>query len=747
MEDTGTETIYRILDPLPVPGPRLFALIIGINHYPNINGLQGAVSDGKSMAEFLRQISVPNEHIAELYDECATRDAIIKEFRRLTHDDRIEFGDAIVIFYAGHGCEIDAPQGWEMGDYKIQALVPFDVKTLDGGKIVEVLPDITISSLIDDLANQKGDNITVIFDCCHSTGGTRGESSEVIARCVDSKDLPPLSSNVDEAILGQTSALGRSSAIPTGFAHRALRSHVLLAACGSNEVAWERDGRGEFTSALLSILGVPHLNQMSYSELMDSLPPMAQQSPQCEGLNKHRALFNNKTSGASPGMTRIEIANGIIKLHAGAAQGVTVGSRFEVYQHNSGNPSDPCLATLNVLETKPFYSVLENSSSLSHLRSPAYARQASASKGYQLQVYVSPVLHIKLQDDSDWETNLSTSSDFPARQVKNQSDADLSIDLTPDNQVSFFTHNKFLNKHGISKLSHTVSLNVQRVLDVLYSAANWNWHANRTNPNTPLEGSVRIEMIRVKEDLNVWNELGRRPLVECGDNLNESGVVDIEVEPADLYGYRIVNDSRWDLYPYLFYFDASKLSIEPYYLPPAPGAGGEVDIPLPRNSLLSIGYGASGEVPFAYCLDDEQMLDVGLIKLFVTSSPVELGLIEQESPFEQLDQRKVVVHSKSTRGETWATQVMALVQHNQLPEPLNPISRSLQVAGLKEDPIWENSFKPKLAELQRVLTTPSAPFAPLAYLNIIQENLGRHGVWPLSLLALMLSCILFVVFF
>jgi uncharacterized caspase-like protein len=145
--------------------PKLFALVIGINDYPEIKKLNGAVKDAQSISVYLRvDLDIPANHITEIYNEKATRAAIVNGFRTLQNDSRIARDDAIFIFYAGHGCEVDSPEGWENNGKKIQGLVPYDVKTLDStGRVVEILPDHTIASLLDDLADVKGDNIVSIL--------------------------------------------------------------------------------------------------------------------------------------------------------------------------------------------------------------------------------------------------------------------------------------------------------------------------------------------------------------------------------------------------------------------------------------------------------------------------------------------------------------------------------------------------------------------------------------------------------
>lgn len=135
--------------------------------------LNGAVKDAKSMTEYLlNDLKVPNDHIIQIYDQQATRDAIVAGFIELRDNQDIQEQDAIIIFYAGHGSEIDAPDGWETNGAKIQAIVPWDVNTLDSdGRTIEVIPDRTVATLLNDIARLRGDNIVGVFIfklCCAS---------------------------------------------------------------------------------------------------------------------------------------------------------------------------------------------------------------------------------------------------------------------------------------------------------------------------------------------------------------------------------------------------------------------------------------------------------------------------------------------------------------------------------------------------------------------------------------------------
>jgi hypothetical protein len=57
-----------------------------------------------------------------------------------------------------------------------------------------------------------------------------------------------------------------------GFLHHGLRSHVLLAACGAKEIAYEDQGNGVFTAALLRLLSAVGAHNVTYANLLQRLP-------------------------------------------------------------------------------------------------------------------------------------------------------------------------------------------------------------------------------------------------------------------------------------------------------------------------------------------------------------------------------------------------------------------------------------------------------------------------------------------
>ena len=123
---------------------------------------------------------------------------------------------------------------------------------------------------------------TVIFDCCHSGSGTRGddETDESTARTCElsPKDSPD---GLDAAIYkanpepeAETGTRGLRFA--KGFAMKDMNSHILLAACSANELAREdkkaQDAHGRFTTALLELLRTVHPDQITYADILSKIP-------------------------------------------------------------------------------------------------------------------------------------------------------------------------------------------------------------------------------------------------------------------------------------------------------------------------------------------------------------------------------------------------------------------------------------------------------------------------------------------
>jgi len=148
-----------------------------------------------------------------------------------------------------------------------------------------------------------------------------------------------------------------------------------------------------------------------------------------------------------------------------------------------------------------------------------------------------------------------------------------------------------------------------------------------------------------------------QPVIQpIGPNLNRENIIDLQVQSDKMYGMKIINNSDMALYPSLFFFDSSDLSITSYYQPPI---GAKVDPPLLPNSSVTIGYGDGGGVPYCYFLRENQDIDIGHLKLFLTTEYVDLSHVPRHSPF--VPHRDIgAVTNKTT--EIWDTILIPVVQ-------------------------------------------------------------------------------------
>lgn len=241
--ESFNEQVSELQDHIIQPH-QLHAVIIGIDKYlsHSISPMKGAVSDARAMEEYLvTKMGVLSSHILTLRDQEATREAIITVLRNIGDHPNIGRGDPILIYFAGHGTTVAVPPGWESANSKVPVLVPYDYGSGVEGATVSGIPDRTIAILLDEIAETKGNNIvslqyqfeqthihtlqTLILDCPHSGGYFQGGT----------------------------------------------RSHVLLAACGAEEMAMEENDRGIFTTALIQKLEANGANRVSYAELIHQI--------------------------------------------------------------------------------------------------------------------------------------------------------------------------------------------------------------------------------------------------------------------------------------------------------------------------------------------------------------------------------------------------------------------------------------------------------------------------------------------
>jgi hypothetical protein len=132
-------------------------LVIGVDEYatPGPDSLSGCVSDSRNVCHYLSTVlRVSKDNIKHLVNEKANRSAILEAFNtHLVRNHRINKGDAIIFYFAGHGGRQRAPENWVAEQNMVEVLCPYDVKLGDG------IPDYTLAGLLRHLQYEKGDNV------------------------------------------------------------------------------------------------------------------------------------------------------------------------------------------------------------------------------------------------------------------------------------------------------------------------------------------------------------------------------------------------------------------------------------------------------------------------------------------------------------------------------------------------------------------------------------------------------------
>ncbi|GAB1520211.1 hypothetical protein RhiTH_003284 [Rhizoctonia solani] len=666
-----------------------YALVIGINDYPNLDRLSGAIADADRVVKFLStNLQVPLDHIINLRNEEASRAAIIQGFFKLRDDPRIVKGDPIFIYYAGHGGSRREKRNSGAAN-EVQVIFPYDYggQELESDRLINCIPDQTIATLLNSLSEEKGNNITVVFDSCHSASGSRDGSGvfpSMQPRCAPLlHDIP---CDLDDDILGAAPARQRKSRSVEPILCTDQGSHVLLAACGSREKAWEQDQQGRFTTALLEVLQSCPVEKLTYHNLIISLPDLINQSPHCYGANKSRVIFNSRISSSQNAYIPVTFEREVLTLGAGTSSGITSGSIWELHlsvaydsqPFGRFTAKGPRVSTTTLT---PFTEEDKRSLELilaqkSRLQLRLYARQLNSGTGNELKVWFSPQAARMLFHDSNRET--SQISMPPKHEVgyihHSREGADLeveihNIDSAPESlEVAFSICDSIAQAHGVSKLEQRKPAQRRNVESVLFAAAKWNWHLRRINEQHIKEGRhsvIEMGMYKVGQSIRA----NRRELLQDPESVpvtyDETGtaaLVEFVARSRDLYGIKLSNKRSVPLYVSMFFFDATDFSI--VHLFGHSASNGQGDPELPADGELFIGDAVDGGSPLKFTIPLTKKVEVGHLKVFWSTDPLELDHVPQPSAFDSRSSRGVTKVSKHRVMKDWGTVCLTLVQHS-----------------------------------------------------------------------------------
>ncbi len=334
--------------------PEKWALLIGINTYPHFGPqyqLHGCVNDVDLMQEILTaRFAFDPARITRLTNEAATRRAVLTALLELAHS--IGPDDTILLHFSGHGSQrTDGPEQDEP-DGLDETLV-----MADSGRDPVPNRDISDDEIYAWLLQvaSVGANVTLILDCCHSGAFTRSAFGAP-ARQVKADDRPaamfpepalPLFVNKDPASVAHGGGW-----LPLG------NRNVIFSGCAHDERAFELVQDGVRHGALTYFLAQALLHarpESSYRDLFERILPQVEaryprQHPQLEGA-RDRIIFSDRAPAPTPFIAVGRRQNATLTLQAGAAHGMTVGSRFSVFSPGVRQIS-PAVPRLGLVEIK-----------------------------------------------------------------------------------------------------------------------------------------------------------------------------------------------------------------------------------------------------------------------------------------------------------------------------------------------------------------------------------------------------------
>ncbi|KJA21668.1 hypothetical protein HYPSUDRAFT_41803 [Hypholoma sublateritium FD-334 SS-4] len=670
----------------------LFALLIGINDYGGTSGtrssedstrnsrslsqfpdLRGAVPDANAFQNYLlNTLKVDESNITVLLNEQATRANIINAFQNLAKNDNIKADDSIFIFYAGHGAQALPPKRLTKitgCPERIELIIPYDFRHDAKDHRHMAIPDFTLSVLIDKIAKEKGNHITLAFDCCHSASAVRGEpadpDSEEIARTGPATKYQ-IPDDLDEDIWGGARAL---SIIPS-LKNTGSSSYVLFAACDSTQTAVERRGRGVFSKALLKILDDLGPSAIPCAEIANRLATQIPggQDPQCEGrYSKTRHFFQGYTTSSMKSFFDLivdDTDDTKLTLKGGEVHGFCTGDELAVYKSRSEDHQKNPVATVVITEVSTHTSTLHlrKHTTVSLQSYPHPVASLTKIVLHYLRVYVDP-------KDSALLRRVKALNSCILKCVPEDAHIALSTDKSVGKQLRFDVVDRDLLGKGLNlnlKPSFIDDTN-ENLAQVMKGLAHYYRHLKRTSA-TPSDSIDKIT-ISFFQVLDTGLGHPRVVPVDGARNLCENNIININVTDAEdplIYGFEVTNNTEEILFPVLLYFDNTEFTIIQSF--PHIVSVENAEIPWPAmGQSMTIGYGVgtgANVPPFSFYVGKDCNMEAGFFKLFLFDKPVDLqDIVREESVFARsrgMKQNPLPSLGKSTGR--WGSIVLPVIQ-------------------------------------------------------------------------------------
>ncbi|MDX2284485.1 MAG: caspase family protein [Bacteroidia bacterium] len=584
--------------------PALYALIIGVNEYPQgIPPLGGCVNDAKALEAFLRDTYADDFslNLAVLLNGDATREAVIGQFR--TFLSRAGKGDTVFFHYSGHGSREQAPPEFKAlaPSGKNETLVLSDSRKPGGLD----LADKELAVLLHEVA-RKEPHLVVSMDSCHSGNVTRS-TDDFRLGAKRQAEREGHTRSLDSYIDGYYTRQLREQ----GGLDVPLSRHILLAACDKTESAHETtDSRGLFTSSMQRVLAVSG-KDISYADLFLRTRIVIRQasdnqSPQFETyeyFNSRERFLTGRAAAKDagrklyflPGKGGWIMDYGILQgLPADGAQPVTL----DIYPER-GAAEEP-LGHGKVTAVYPGRSVIEPQIQLDQ-RFTYEARITSLPQ---------PPMAVQLQGDADgvqrFEAYLAGHPEFPFTPA-----AQADYTITAEAPFTYLLHHQpsGLMIQGARGAGAWDETSVQHLCETLQSVYAWHRVRSLHNRQPVSLQPDDVQLLYLERLAGQEIEHEGTALVDCLEEKRPDG----KTAWTSSYALKVRNRS------------SLKLHFALYYLPPDyriqlfPGIG-TFDLEAGQEQLL---YQGKASVP------DPLNQTTNFLKLLVSTEPIDGFLLEQ----------------------------------------------------------------------------------------------------------------------
>ncbi|KAF8170867.1 caspase domain-containing protein [Mycena galopus ATCC 62051] len=615
---------------------RVFALIIGINKYKAIRGLKGCVNDATAFRDFLkRSLHVPDSHIEFIADESATRFNIIQKFQtHLINNSKIRDhgGDTLIFFYAGHGSRVEAPNNMFSTDGHVEIICPHDEDGTDeNGEYIHGIPDYTIHKLFQNLAAAKGNNLTAIFDSCNSGGIGRSNLTPRFAEI-----HVPIPSDLDADLVGSRAA---KTSLPHGFGYPFMESHILLAACRQDQIAYEATTaqgvhRGRFSEKLIRTLRTISLHKTTYMDLIDLIQNWTDQDPQVEGTHKTRFLFNRTYPTISQKALPVMPTPGILgsfEIKMGSIEGVVPGTEFLV---NDASNHTVCFLYAHSVDLQRSILVAKNSNE-TPIEIPSGSK-ATVSNWNNTEIMMKVFIALDFDPAAiaclfpELTSQLKSLPTIPRKFVQElcREKADIELKKLADDKFAIERLNGAIKEYAPQSTEFSLKPdNYNRLPMIMEAVSHFNHFLHIHHGSDPLP-TVTLEMHSLT---------GSYPRRQPSADLFVNGIAEVKDDKDMKYGFTICNRSDYDLFPYLFFFDPTQYVIDVWYSPQWSKMKPPLDSSPNPNGIeatrFPIGYGVGGYA-FEFSIPPGMTADTGFLKVFVSTEYFDMDWIAQKSPFD-----------------------------------------------------------------------------------------------------------------